>query len=209
MPPRPSWRAEAKKASRAADAARDDAERAILAGRAGTAAELDRLREAHEIRVADAAAALEEERRRDVETTAHAVSAAEAGVSAALEEALSAVAVARQDTRDAAAAFSVTLVLRAWWTHAKHKGAGASEDAVNALVGPKRRATRRAFLHAWFHLSARAKRLSCAEKSVTGQRQRVTRKEVFRAWRSVSPRVTDVARARGAASTRVTTANRR
>ena len=198
-----SWRAEAKKASRAADAARDDAERAILAGRAGTAAELDRLREAHEIRVADAAAALEEERRRDVETTAHAVSAAEAGVSAALEEALSAVAVARQDTRDAAAAFSVTLVLRAWWTHAKHKGAGASEDAVNALVGPKRRATRRAFLHAWFHLSARTKRLSCAEKSVTGQRQRVTRKEVFRAWRSVSPRVTDVARARGAASRRL------
>ena len=199
-----SWRAEAEKSRSAADAARDDAERAILAGRAETAAELERLREAHEVRVADASAALEAERRVDAETTAHAVSAAEAGVSAALEEALSAVSDARQDARDAAAAFSVTLVFRAWWLHTKHKGSNAQNDAVQALLMPKRRATRRACLYAWFHLASHSKRLRGAEKSVVGKRNRAKRRQVLREWLQVSPRVTDVQRARGAWSRRVT-----
>ena len=56
--------------------------------RAETVAELARLRAAHETRVADAESALEEGRQLDdAEATAHAAHAAEAGVSAALEEA--------------------------------------------------------------------------------------------------------------------------
>jgi hypothetical protein len=48
----------------------------------------------------------------DAEATSHAVRVAEAGVSAALEEALAAVEDARRNARDAAAAFSVTRVWR-------------------------------------------------------------------------------------------------
>ena len=190
-----SWRAEADKARRAADAARKDAENAVLSGRAETAAELARLRAAHETRVADAASALEEERRLDAETTAHAVRAAEAGVSAALEEALSAVEDARQNARDAAAAFSVTLVFRAWWMRAKHAGAGAREDAVAALARPKTRARKRAALYAWFQVAKHTVRMRRGEAAVAGRRRRATRRMFLKTWLAASPRVADVARA--------------
>ena len=193
-----SWRAETDKARRAADAARKDAESAVLSGRAETAAELARLRAAHEQRVADAASALEEERRLDAETTAHAVRAAEAGVSAALEEALGAVEDARQDARDAAAAFSVTLVFRAWWMRAKHAGAGAREDAVAALARPKLRGRRRAALYAWFQVAKHSGRMRRGEAAVAGRRRRAVRRAAMRAWLAASPRVADVARARNA-----------
>jgi len=41
-------------------------------------------------------------------------------VAAALGEAAAAVETARDETRDAAAAFSAALTLRAWWMHARH-----------------------------------------------------------------------------------------
>ena len=108
-----------------------------------------RLREAHETRVASAAAELEAVRRRDAGDTAHALNTAEAGVAAALDEASSAVEAARKETREAAAAFSVTLMLRAWWMHVRHAGEVFRESAVESLRAPRRRGLIREVLLTW------------------------------------------------------------
>ena len=126
-----------------------DAERTVLAGRAEVARELEHLRAAHEVRVAAAARELEALRQRDEEATAHAVRASEHGVAAALGEAAAAVEDAYGETRQAAAAFSTALMLRAWWMHARHKGEAAREAAVDALQGPRRRGLLREALLAW------------------------------------------------------------
>ena len=173
------WRSEAKAAREYAETARADAERAVLAGREEVNAELASLREAHEARVQAAALELEEERRRDAETNRAAYEAAEAGATAALEEASAAVDAARAETRDAARTFSLALVLRNWWMWARCKGEGAREAAVAARRGPARRRAKRAALLAWRDASPRpsdVRRANAARARGVAQRR-------FLAWR--------------------------
>lgn len=166
-------RREAELARRAAEFARVDAEQTLLAGREEIRFELERLREAHELRVANAAKELEAERRRDEEATAHAVRAAELGVAAALGEASAAVEGAREETREAAAAFSITLTLRAWWMHARHKGELFRESAVEALRAPRRRESVRDALREWSRASpSPAKKLRAARWHLSRSRRR-------------------------------------
>ena len=122
-------RVEATAARAAAETARADAERAVLRGREEVDAELRLLRDAHETRVRDAARALEEERRGDARTNAHASPPPKPGVTAALDEARDAVEVGARGDARAAAAFSLTLTLRAWWMSAKHEGERARRGA--------------------------------------------------------------------------------
>ena len=176
-------RVEATAARAAAETARADAERAVLRGREEVDAELRLLRDAHETRVRDAARALEEERRRDAETNAHAVAAAEAGVTAALDEARDAVEAARAETRDAAAAFSLTLTLRAWWMSAKHEGERARRDAVAAAANPKRRALKRETLRRWLEASPKPNDARRARRARVNRLRLVA----WLAWRREAP----------------------
>ena len=185
-------RVEATAARAAAETARADAERAVLRGREEVDAELRLLRDAHETRVRDAARALEEERRRDAETNAHAVAAAEAGVTAALDEARDAVEAARAETRDAAAAFSLTLTLRAWWMSAKHEGERARRDAVAAAANPKRRALKRETLRRWLDASPKPNDARRARRARVNRLRLVA----WLAWRREAPAREARARAR-------------
>ena len=155
----------------------------MLRGREEVDAELRLLRDAHETRVRDAARALEEERRRDAETNAHAVAAAEAGVTAALDEARDAVEAARAETRDAAAAFSLTLTLRAWWMSAKHEGERARRDAVAAAANPKRRALKRETLRRWLDASPKPNDARRARRARVNRLRLVA----WLAWRREAP----------------------
>ena len=56
---------------------------------------------------------------------------------------------ARDETRDAAAAFSAALTLRAWWMHARHANGPARAAAVEAMLGPRRRGLAHEVLQAW------------------------------------------------------------